>query len=55
MTFAICPRCHDLAYERLATHAYCVSCDYCPELMAYWKPLRRPYRIEVCEGGPATC
>ena len=54
MSFAICPRCHERSYERLATHAYCVCCDYSPELMAYYKPRRRPYRIEVCHGGPVT-
>ena len=55
MSFAICPRCHERSYERLATHAYCVCCDYSPELMAYYKPRRRPYRIKVCHGGPVTC
>jgi hypothetical protein len=32
-----CPRCNDRSYEVLKTHAYCVSCNYSPDLMA--KPM----------------
>ena len=28
-----CPRCHERGYEVLKTHAYCVSCNYSPDLM----------------------
>ncbi len=27
-----CPRCNDRSYEVLKTHAYCVSCNYSPDL-----------------------
>lgn len=27
-----CPRCNDRSYEVLRTHAYCVSCNYSPDL-----------------------
>lgn len=27
-----CPRCYDRSYEVLKTHAYCVSCNYSPDL-----------------------
>lgn len=27
-----CPRCNERSYEVLKTHAYCVSCDYSPDL-----------------------
>ena len=28
-----CPRCNDRSYEVLRTHAYCVSCNYSPDLL----------------------
>ena len=28
-----CPRCNERGYEVLKTHAYCVSCNYSPDLM----------------------
>lgn len=28
-----CPRCNDSCYEVLRTHAYCVSCNYSPDLV----------------------
>lgn len=31
--FKICPRCNDRGYEVLKTHAYCVSCNYSPDLL----------------------
>jgi len=29
--FSICPRCAERGYDRLRTHAYCVSCNYSPD------------------------
>lgn len=28
-----CPRCNERGYEVLKTHAYCVSCNYSPDLL----------------------
>ena len=28
-----CPRCNERGYEVLKTHAFCVSCNYSPDLM----------------------
>lgn len=28
-----CPRCNERGYEVLKTHAYCVSCNFSPDLM----------------------
>lgn len=36
--FKTCPRCNDRGYEVLKTHAYCVSCNYSPDLL-YRKPM----------------
>jgi hypothetical protein len=36
MTFRNCPRCGDRAYEILASHDYCASCNYSSE---FGKPL----------------
>jgi hypothetical protein len=41
MSFSYCPRCQEKSYEILATHSYCVYCDYSPELMAYWSPRKK--------------
>lgn len=30
--FRTCPRCNERSYEVLRTHAYCVSCNYSPDL-----------------------
>ena len=32
MYFSKCPRCGDRSYEKLATHSYCVCCNYSPDL-----------------------
>lgn len=32
MRFARCPRCNFQSYEVLATHGYCVDCNYSPDL-----------------------
>jgi hypothetical protein len=32
--FSICPRCAERGYDRLRTHAYCVSCNYSPDFEA---------------------
>lgn len=28
-----CPRCNERGYEVLKTHAYCVNCNYSPDLI----------------------
>ena len=30
MDFSYCPRCNGKSYEHLATHSYCVNCNYSP-------------------------
>lgn len=32
MCFDRCPRCSSLRYEMLRTHAFCVECNFSPEL-----------------------
>ena len=32
MGFAKCPRCGFRGYEMLATHSYCIDCNYSPDL-----------------------
>lgn len=34
-----CPRCNDQSYEILKTHAFCVSCNYSPDLLVHTKKL----------------
>ena len=29
--FRKCPRCNEVAYEKLATHACCLQCNYSPD------------------------
>ncbi len=36
-TIVNCPRCNERTYEKLSTHAYCVSCNYAPDLLNYRK------------------
>ncbi len=36
-TIVNCPRCNERTYEKLSTHAYCVSCNYTPDLLNYRK------------------
>ena len=31
--FKTCPRCNERGYEVLHTHAYCVNCNYSPDLL----------------------
>jgi hypothetical protein len=31
--FRTCPRCNERGYEVLHTHAYCVNCNYSPDLL----------------------
>lgn len=46
MTYNPCPRCGTRSYENLATHSYCLDCNYFPEQTAYdqWRKLefRKP-------------
>ncbi|MBI3294441.1 MAG: hypothetical protein HYZ71_06890 [Deltaproteobacteria bacterium] len=30
--FTLCPRCNSEAYDRCPTHAFCVECNYSPDL-----------------------
>lgn len=32
-----CPRCAERSYEVLKTHAYCLCCNYTPDLLSYHK------------------
>jgi hypothetical protein len=33
MSISRCSRCGDLSYEQLATHGYCVNCNYSHDLV----------------------
>ncbi|MGE0631456.1 MAG: hypothetical protein AB7O96_03550 [Pseudobdellovibrionaceae bacterium] len=32
-----CPRCNERTFEKLASHSYCLCCDYTPDLLDYKK------------------
>lgn len=35
MSVRYCPRCSELTFEKLRTHAYCMECNYCPDIDDY--------------------
>ncbi|MBI2712754.1 MAG: hypothetical protein HYX41_07880 [Bdellovibrio sp.] len=53
MEFSFCPRCCDKSYEHLATHAYCVNCNYSPTLDEYCDNAIPDWALEVLKESDA--
>ncbi len=51
MIFSYCPRCGEKTYEYLATHSYCVGCNYSPTLDEKYDYAIPPWALEVLKEG----
>ena len=51
MDVSYCPRCSDKSYEYLATHSYCVSCNYSPTTDEKYDYAIPAWALEVLKEG----
>lgn len=55
-SFTTCPRCLALGYDRTEIHAFCVDCNYSPDLARYNEDDQSnvAWAIRMCRKGPLT-